>query len=238
MDVKTGSGAFMADLKQSIALSESIVKVCQKMKTKSVVVISDMDQPLGRAIGNALEVQESIDCLNGKAPADLQELCIALSAHMIHLGGRARTVVQAAKMAREAVAKGDAAKRFREIIRMQDGCERVMDDSGILPKASHVQAVKSTASGFVTRCDAKSMGLASNALGAGRLRIDDAIDPAVGIYLLKKVGDKVTRGEPLCEIHWNDESRLRDALPLIKDAYEIKSRAAKPRPLIHRVFTG
>ena len=238
MDVKTGSGAFMPDLKQSSALAESIVDVCRKMKTKSVVVISDMDQPLGRAIGNALEVQECIDCLTGKAPADLRELCIALSAHMIHLGGRARTVAQAAKMAREALAKGDAAKRFREIIRMQGGRERVMDDAAILPKATHVQTVKSAISGFVTRCDAKRMGLASNALGAGRHRVDDAIDPAVGIYLLKKVGDKVTRGEPLCEVHWNDESRLRDALPLIKEAYEIKSRAAKPRPLIHRVFTG
>jgi pyrimidine-nucleoside phosphorylase len=238
MDVKTGSGAFMPDVKQSAALAESIVYVCRKMKTKSVVVISDMDQPLGRAIGNALEVQESIDCLNGKAPADLMELCIALSAHMIHLGGRARTAVQAARMAREAVAKGDAAKRFREIIRLQGGSERVMDDSGVLPKASHVQVVKSAVSGFVTRCDAKRMGLASNALGAGRLRIDDAIDPAVGIYLLKKVGDKVSRGEPLCEVHWNDKARLGEALPLIKEAYEIKSRAVKPRPLIHRVFTG
>jgi len=238
MDVKTGSGAFMPDLKTSSALGESIAAVCHKLKTKSVVVISDMDQPLGKAIGNALEVQECIDCLNGKAPGDLQELSIALSAHMIHLGGRARTVAQAAKMARESIVKGDAAKRFREIIRMQGGCERVMDDSSILPKAGHVQPVKSAVSGFVTRCDAKRMGLASNALGAGRLRVDDAIDPAVGIRLLKKVGDKVTRGEPLCEVHWNDESSLRDALPLIKEAYEIKSRAAKPRPLIHRVFTG
>ena len=228
----------MSDLKQSAALAESIVDVCRRMKTKSVVVISDMDQPLGRAIGNALEVQESIDCLNGKAPADLLELCVALSAHMVHLGGRARTAAQAAKMAREAIAKGDAAKRFREIIRMQGGRERVMDDSEILPKAGHVQSVKSAVSGFVTRCDAKRMGLASNALGAGRLRIDDAIDPAVGIYLLKKVGDKVSRGEPLCEVHWNDESRLREALPLIKEAYGVKSRAVKPRPLIHRVFTG
>jgi thymidine phosphorylase len=238
MDVKTGSGAFMPDLKQSSALAESIVDVCRKMKTKSVVVISDMDQPLGRAIGNALEVRECIDCLNGKAPEDLLELCIALSAHMIYLGGRARSVVQGAKMAREALAKGDAAKRFREIIRMQGGRERVMDDAAILPKATHVQAVKSAISGFVARCDAKRMGLASNALGAGRHRVDDAIDPSVGIYLLKKVGDKVARGEALCEVHWNDESRLRDALPLIKEAYEIKSRAAKPRPLIHRVFSG
>src|SRR5262245_17087701 len=232
MDVKTGSGAFMPDLKTSSALGESIAAVCHKLKTKSVVVISDMDQPLGKAIGNALEVQECIDCLNGKASGDLLELCIALSAHMIHLSGRAPSVARAARMAREAVAKGDAAKRFREIIRMQGGCERVMDDSGILPKASHVQAVKSAVSGFITRCDARSMGLASNALGAGRLRIDDTIDPAVGIYLLKKVGDKVSRGEPLCEVHWNDESRLRDALSLIKEAYEIKSRALKPRPLI------
>jgi thymidine phosphorylase len=232
MDVKTGSG-HSCPTETIIRLAESIVDVTADEQRCRHLGHGSTAGPLA---SNALEVRNALIALNGSSgrPA---ELCIALSAHD-SLGGRARSVAQGTKMAREALAKGDAAKRFREIIRMQGGRERVMDDSAILPKATHVQAVKSAISGFVTRCDAKRMGLASNALGAGRHRVDDAIDPAVGIYLLKKVGDKVTRGEPLCEVHWNDESRLRDALPLIKEAYEIKSRAAKPRPLIHRVFSG
>src|SRR5262245_16335149 len=232
MDVKTGSGAFMPQLKQSIALAESIVHVCRKMKTRSVVVISDMEQPLGRAIGNALEVQECIDFLKGKAPADLERLCITLSAYMIQLGGRAKTLEQATRLAHKAVSKGEAMKCFREIIRLQGGCERVIDDPIVLGKASSVRTVRAAASGFITRCDAKMLGMASNALGAGRVRVDDTIDPAVGIYLVKKVGDRVKREDSLCQIHWNDESRLGDALPFIKEAYEIRSRAVKPRPLI------
>ncbi len=238
MDVKTGSGAFMSTLHQASALAKSIVDVCRKMETAVVVVISDMDQPLGRAIGNALEIRECIDLLNGSAAVDLENLSIALAAHMIRLGGRAKTFDRASRMAYEAVSMGGAAKRFREIIRLHGGDERVMDDPEILPKASNVQPYRASAAGFVTRCDAKQLGLASNALGAGRRRVDDTIDPAVGIYLEKKVGDKVARGEPLCRIHWNDEDRLRHALPFIKRAYEIKSRPLQVRPLVHAVLSG
>ena len=238
MDVKTGSGAFMQTLKQSTELARSIVSVCGKMKTKIDVLITDMEQPLGRTIGNALEVQECIDFLNGEAAADLEDLCIALSAHMIRLGGRAKTLTAASTMAREAVRSGAAAKRFREIIRLQGGYERVMDDPRILSRAANVQPLRAPSAGYVTRCDARLLGLASNALGAGRNRVDDAIDPAVGIHLEKKLGDKVAKGEPLCQVHWNDEARLRDALPLIKRAYDIKPRPARLRPLIHAVLSG
>jgi thymidine phosphorylase len=206
------------------------------MKTRTVVLITDMEQPLGRAIGNALEVRECIDFLHGSTPEDLEDLCIALSAQMIRLGGKARSLDQATRMAYTAVSGGEAAKRFREIIRLQRGDARVVDDPAILPKAANVQNLRAPAAGYIVRCDAKLLGLGSNALGAGRSRVDDIIDPAVGIYLEKKIGDKVARGEPLCQIHWNDQRRLREALPLIQQAYEIKSRPPKRRPLIHAVL--
>jgi len=236
MDVKTGAGAFLPMLKSAAALASSIADVCRKMKVKIVVAITDMEQPLGRAIGNALEVRECIEFLNGSAPEDLEMLSIALSGHMIRLGGRARTVDQALKMAHEAVSNGEAARRFREIIRFQGGDSRVVDDPGILPRAAHIHKFCAAAGGFVARCDARLLGLAANALGAGRNRVDDSIDPAVGIYLEKKLTDRVAHGETLCEIHWNDRSRLDEAMPMIKRAYDIQSRPPRPRPLIHAVL--
>lgn len=238
MDVKTGSGAFMPTVKSATALAKSIVDVCRAMKTKIVVMITDMEQPLGRAIGNSLEIRECIEFLNGKTPKDLETVSIALASQMIRLGGRARTVEQASKLAYEAVSKGAAAKRFREIIKAQGGDERVMDDPALLPRATHVQEFRAKSSGYLTRCDAKLLGLAANALGAGRNRVDDVIDPAVGLYVEKKLGDRVARDEALCQIHWNNEKRLRDGLALIEQAFEIKTRPARGRPLIHAILEG
>jgi pyrimidine-nucleoside phosphorylase len=238
LDVKTGSGSFMPTMKKARDLARSIVDVCGKMKTKIVVLITDMEQPLGRAIGNALEIRECIEFLNGKAPEDLETISIALAAHMIRLGGRARTIEQASRMAYEAVSQGHAAERFRQIIRAQGGDARVVDNVELLPQASDIQEFRSRSNGFVTRCDAKLLGLASNALGAGRNRVDDIIHPAVGLYLEKKLGDRVKRGEVLCRIHWNDDERLRHAMPLIEQAFEVKTRPTKGRPLIHAVLEG
>src|SRR3989454_6584898 len=208
MDVKAGSGAFMPTLKAATSLSRSIVDVCRAMKTKIVVLITDMEQPLGRAIGNALEIRECIEFLNGRTPEDLETVTIALAAQMIRLGGQARSIDHASKLAYEAVSKGEAAKRFRQIIAAQGGDERVMDNLDLLPRAAHTQDFRAKTTGFVVRCDAKSLGLASNTLGAGRNRVEDSIDPAVGIYLDKKLGDRVVKGEVLCRIHWNDERRF------------------------------
>ena len=238
MDVKTGSGAFMKTREQATKLAQSIVHVCRKWRKQIVVVISDMDQPLGHAVGNALEVKECIEFLRGKAPADLEDLCLTLSAHMIRLGGRARTLAQARRMAYEAVSKGQALKRFKEIVRAQGGFDRVIDNPEMLPSAKHVHTVKAPKAGYVTQCDAKLVGLASNALGAGRNRLEDTIDPAVGIYVEKKRGDKVAAGETLCRVHWNDERRLREALPMIKNAYEIRNRPRKARPLVQAVLSA
>ena len=238
MDVTTGSGAFMPTLKLATALSRSLVDVCHAMKTKIVVLITDMEQPRGRAIGNSLEIAECIEFLNGRTSEDLETVTISLAAHMIAMGGRTRSIEHASKLAYEAVSKGAAANRFRQIITAQGGDGRVMDDPRLLPQAEHIRDVRAKTSGFVVRCDAKLLGLACNALGAGRKLVDDRIDPAVGIYLEKKMCDRVVKGEVLCRIHWNEEKRLSEALPLIHRAFEISPKPARRRPLIHAILQG
>ncbi|HEY2383709.1 MAG TPA: thymidine phosphorylase [Terriglobia bacterium] len=238
LDVKTGAGAFMPTLEEAQKLTRSIVDVCRKMQTRIVAVITDMEQPLGRAIGNAIEIRECIEFLSGNAPEDLETVSLALATYMIYLGGAAKTPERAYKLAYEAVANGRALAKFREIIRSQRGDERVIDDVELLPQAKHVQEFRARSHGFVTRCDARLLGLASNALGAGRTRVEDTVDPAVGLYLDRKVGDGVHRGDVLCRIHWNDKNRLLDALPMVEEAFEIKARPAESRPLIHAVVQG
>jgi pyrimidine-nucleoside phosphorylase len=238
MDVKTGAGAFTPTLEESKALARSIVEVCRKMRTRVVVLITDMDQPLGRAIGNAIEVQECIELLKGKGPQDLKDISITLAAHMIHLSGRVRTIEAARSRAAEVLANGEAANSFRAIVRNQGGDDRVMDDTRLFPRATHTKVFTAKNGGFVTHCNARLLGLAANALGAGRNRVEDRIDPAAGIYLEKKIGDRVQRGDALCILHWSDQDRLWAALKLIRQAYEIKPRPAKPRPLIYAVLNG
>ena len=238
LDVKTGSGAFMPSRERARDLARSIVDVSRKMKTKIVVLITDMEQPLGRAIGNALEIRECIEFLKGNTPEDLETVSLALAAHMIRLGGRAKTIQQALKMAYDAVSRGEAAERFRQIIQAQGGDSRVMDNPDLLPRTAFVDRYRSPSDGFVTRCDAKLLGLASNTLGAGRNRVDDVVHPAVGLYLERKAGDQVKRGDVLCQIHWNDEQRLSSARPLIEKAYEVRARPPEERPLIVAVLAG
>jgi pyrimidine-nucleoside phosphorylase len=238
VDVKTGSGAFMPGLDSATALARSIFDVCRAMKTKIVVLITDMQQPLGRAIGNALEIRECVEFLHGNTPEDLETVSIALAAQMIRLGGRAKSIEQATKLAYEAVSKGEAAERFRQIIHAQGGDARVVDNPDLLPKSRHVNEFRAATGGFVTSCDAKLLGLASNALGAGRNGVDDAIDPAVGIYLKKKLGDRVSRGDTLCLIHWNDSDRFRAGLKLVNEAVTIGARSVAAPPLIHAVVEG
>ena len=238
LDVKTGSGAFMPTIEKARNLARSIVDVSLRMKTRIVVLITDMEQPLGRAIGNALEIRECIDFLKGNVAKDLETVSLALAAHMIRLGGRAKSMQQASKMAYEAVSKGAASDKFKQIIQAQGGDARVVDNPDLLPRTPFVDELRSPRAGFVTRCDAKLLGLASNALGAGRDRVDDVVHPAVGLYLERKAGDAVKRGDTLCRIHWNDEKRLQSAKALIEKAFEVKARPVPQRPLIHATLEG
>jgi pyrimidine-nucleoside phosphorylase/thymidine phosphorylase len=238
LDVKTGSGSFLPTKKLSMDLARSIATVCRRMGTRIAVLITDMEQPLGRAVGNALEVKECIEFLNGSVPEDLETVSLALAAEMIRLAGMAKTQRQASRMAYESVSSGKARQTFLDIVASQGGDIRAIEDPNLLPKAKHVTPFKAKRAGVVVRADAKLLGQAANVLGAGRLRTDDVIDPAVGLYLHKKTGDAVQRGEPICDVHWNDEKCFESAMPLIAHAFDVGSRSPRPRPLIHAVFKG
>jgi thymidine phosphorylase len=215
-----------------------MVNICRKMDTDIVVTITDMNQPRGRAIGNALEIRECIAFLNGDAPEDLEIVTLSLAAQMIRLAGKAKTLNRAMQMAYEAVSSGQALRRFQEIIQAQGGDIRIMSRPEVLPTAGNIFSFRAKEAGYIVRADAKLLGTASNTLGAGRTRVDDKIDPAVGIYLHKKIGDRVAQGDVLCDIHWNDKERLKSALPQVESAFKLARKPVKPLPLIHSVLEG
>lgn len=235
LDVKTGSGAFMRDLDRSLALARSLADTCSRMKTRVVVLITDMEQPLGRTVGNALEVKECLNFLNGSCEPDLETVTLTLASWMIWMGGGARTVHAARRMAYEAVSTGRAREAFLGLVRAQGGDTGCLDDPDRLPKARNVTPIKARQAGVVTAVDARTIGEACNILGAGRIRTEDAIDPSVGLELTKKVGDSVSRGDILCNLHWNDEARYRAGRPQIESAFTIGPRVNEPRPLIHAI---
>jgi pyrimidine-nucleoside phosphorylase len=236
LDVKSGSGAVMPTNRLSLELARSIANTCRRLKTKIVVLVTDMDQPLGRAVGNALEVRECLDFLNGDSPADLQELTLKLASQMILMAGEAKSEQSAIRMAQEAVKSGTAKQRFFDIVQAQGGDIRTLENPMLLPTARNITTLKATQAGVVVRANARLIGEACHALGAGRGKTDDIIDPAVGVFLRRKVGDRAARGESLCDIHWNDEERLRSAMPLLKAAFQIGERAVRRRPLILEVL--
>ncbi len=237
LDVKTGSGAFMKKEEDAVHLAELMCETGRRMGKKVVALITDMDQPLGRKAGNALEIEESIEVLRGGGPDDLRELCLELSAWMFYLGGRSNSVGEGKKIAAEMIATGRARDKFREIVRLQGGDAAVVDDPGRLPRARHTVDVPSPASGYVASTQCEQLGVACVVLGGGREKKEDSIDPAVGLVFHKKVGDAVSHGEPLCTIHYNSEARLAEARGLVEQSYRIEPSAPRrPRPLVHRVI--
>jgi pyrimidine-nucleoside phosphorylase len=239
LDVKTGSGAFMKTEKDSVHLAELMVETGERMGKKMVALITDMDQPLGLKIGNALEVEECIEVMKGGGPADLREVSVELAAWMFYLAGKAENIDKGRQLASQLIADGSALKKFREIIIQQGGDPTVIDDSQRLPQAQHQVPFVSPSSGFVSSIQCEQVGIASLVLGGGREKKEDVIDPAVGLVLHKKVGDEVRQGEPLCTIHYNSDARLGDARNLLQQAYRIAEQPpATKRPLIHRVISG
>jgi pyrimidine-nucleoside phosphorylase len=239
LDVKTGSGAFMKTEKDSVHLAELMVETGERIGKKMVALITDMDQPLGLKVGNALEVEECIEAMKGGGPADLLEVSIELSAWMFFLADRSPSVDQGRQLASELIHNQSALKKFREIITEQDGDPSVIDDPKRLPQARHTSPFLSPSTGFVGAIQCEQVGVASLVLGGGREKKEDVIDPAVGLVLHKKVGDPVREGEPLCTIHYNSDARLNDARGLLQQAYHIAERPpATRRPLIHRVISG
>ena len=239
LDVKTGSGAFMKTEKESIFLAELMVETGKQMGKKMVALITDMDQPLGWKVGNALEIEECIEVMKGGGPTDLRELCLELAAWMLYLAGRTTSVNHGRELAVEIISSQSALEKFREIIWLQGGDSSVIDDPARLPQAQHRLPILSPATGFVGAIHCEQVGIASLVLGGGREKKEDAIDPAVGLVLHKKVGDPVHAGEPLCTIRYNSDARLRDVRRLLEQAYRIAEQPPlEVRPLVHRVISG
>lgn len=237
LDVKTGSGAFMKTEKDAVFLAELMVETGERMGKQVVALITDMDQPLGCMIGNALEVVESIEILRGEGPEDLRQLCLELAGWMFQLGGVANTVTEGKKLAEKLIASGKALDKFRQMVELQGGDPRVIDDPEKLPRARHTMPLSSSHSGYLSSLECEQVGTACVILGGGRERKEDSVDPAVGIVLHKKVGDAVSVGEPLATVHYNEEALARRASELLVKSYEItNSPAREKRPLIHRVM--
>ncbi len=232
LDVKTGNGAFMERLEDSRALATAMCVIGQGLSKEIVALITRMDQPLGFAAGNAVEVAESLACLRGNGPEDLMDLSIELAAEMVCLGRRAHSLDDARATCRRTIQDGSALERFRRLVEAQGGDPRVIDEPARLPAPRRKVVLTAPRSGFVQALAARPVGHATMLLGAGRTRMDSPVDHAVGAVLHKKTGDPVTLGEPLCTLFVNDESRLGEASRLILEAYAIAESPAAVLPLI------
>ncbi|MGB9334439.1 MAG: thymidine phosphorylase [Candidatus Acidiferrales bacterium] len=236
LDVKTGDGAFMKKEADAVYLAELMVETGKRMGKKIVALITDMEQPLGRKVGNALEVEECLEMLAGGGPEDLRELCLDLSAWMLTLGGKCKKVSQGREIAAEMISNGRARDKFREIIRLQGGDAGVVDDPGRLPKAKQMAKAFTMKAGYITAIRCEHVGIASMLLGGGREKKEDSIDPAVGVVLEKKVGDEVKAGSALCTIHFNSEERKGEALAMLGMSFVIGPKKPAARPLVRRII--
>jgi pyrimidine-nucleoside phosphorylase len=237
LDVKTGSGAFMKKEQDAVSLAELMVETGQHMGKRVVALITDMNQPLGCKIGNALEVEEAIEVLDGGGPEDLRQLCLELAAWMLYLARRSLTLEEGRKLASKLLQEHAALEKFREIIRLQGGDPGVLDDPARLPRARNRLAVLSPAKGFVSAIECEQVGVAGVVLGGGREKKEDSVDPAVGIVMHKKIGDGVRAGEPLCTIHYNADARLAEARGLLEESFHIGKRPPQGgRKIVRRVI--
>lgn len=237
MDVKVGSGAFMKSLPDARALAESIVSVGTANGLKSEALITAMEHPLGRAVGNSLEVIECIETLKGNGPKDLEDLSVDLAARMIRLAGLASEADAQAKV-RAALQSGAGLEKFRQIVSEQGGDPKIIDDYSRLPDAPNRHVLTSPQSGCVAALDAESIGHGCMILGAGRAHADDSVDHAVGLMIKRTVGELVHKNDPVFEIHYRDEAKLRHALPFLTRAIRVESSPPASQPLIDQVITA
>lgn len=233
LDVKTGAGAFMKTPEEAEELANAMVKIGNAVGRNTMAVISDMSQPLGLAIGNALEIKEAIDTLNGNGPKDLEELCLTLGSHMVYLAKKADSLEQAREMLKEAITSGKALETLKVFLKAQGGDESVVDHPENLPQAAHTFELAAEEDGYVSEIIADEIGTAAMILGAGRATKESEIDLAVGLMLNKKVGDSVSKGDSLVTIYSNTEN-VEDVKKRIRDAYTISKDAVEAPPLVYK----
>lgn len=232
LDVKAGSGAFMKTYEDARKLAECMVKIGNGAGRKTYAVISDMNQPLGYAVGNILEVKEAIDALNGTAPEDLNDACMTLASYMLLGAGRVKEITEAKELLTESVASGAALNKLAEFVKAQGGDERYVYEPDRFPKASLTYEVKAETAGYVTTMNTEEIGLTSLVLGGGRETKESEIDLTVGIVFEKKIGDKVATGDTLAVLHANDKEKLQAAVHRLKNAVLIEQTPCKPLPHI------
>jgi pyrimidine-nucleoside phosphorylase len=229
LDVKVGNGAFMKTVDEARQLAELMIQVARGLGKDCVALLTDMNQPLGRAVGNALEVIEAFEALRGKGPDDFITLCRELSAEMLVLGRAAADVEEGRARYDEVIASGAALEKMREIIAAQSGEPRALDDYSLLPAARHQRVVTARRTGYVQAIDTEAIGRASMLLGAGRLRLDSKIDPGVGLMVAARIGDQVDESTPLATLHYNNAVLVDEAGALVLQAYQIGAdRVAAP----------
>jgi len=236
LDVKVGYGAFMKTYPEAEALARLMVEIGRARGRRMTAIISDMHQPLGRAVGNALELREAIDTLRGDGPADFRRLVVTLAGHMLTMGNIAATAEAGSQMAARALDDGSALAKFRQFIAGQDGDLRAVDDPDRLPRARFIEDVPAPRAGYLASINAMEVGLSAVMLGAGREQKGDVIDPAVGIVLRAKIGDRLDAGQPLFTVHANSADKLRAAAQRLLAACTWADAPVAPPPLIHAVI--
>jgi pyrimidine-nucleoside phosphorylase len=234
LDVKVGKGAFMETLEMAHLLADLMTQIGELAGRKTVCLLSDMNQPLGHAVGNALEVKEAIDTLKGGGPDDFREHCLHVSAQMLLVGQRARDPEDGLRMAEKAIADGSAFQKFRVLVSAQGGDVSYVDEPEKLPRAKFVEVVQAPRSGWLSQIDARDVGEASVALGAGRAKKSDAVDHAVGFVIHHKVGDRVEAGQPLFTLHANDEQKAETARKAVLAAHAFSDKPVPALPLFYK----
>jgi pyrimidine-nucleoside phosphorylase len=233
LDVKTGLGAFMETLEDARQLATMMVDIGQLAGREVVALLSDMNQPLGNAVGNSLEVVEAVETLKDNGPEDFLDHCLHVSAHMLVLGKRAGDLEQGRAMAEKSIADGSAFEKLKVLVEAQGGDVAYVEDPSRFPRAQYVEAVESPQTGYVSQVQARSVGEAAVALGAGRARKADPIDHAVGFLIHHKVGDQVERGQPLFTIHANDKEKLDEARQAVLSAHVFSPEPVERLPLFY-----
>jgi len=235
LDVKVGSGAFMKKQVDARRLAQTMVGIGRRMDKKVQALITNMSQPLGYAVGNALEVMEASQTLQNAGPADLTKLSLELAARMIFLGKKAETLDEARRIAEQHLVDGSGYKKLKQVVAAQGGNPQALDKFELLPNATGMREVSSPRGGYVTSIDAEDIGTASNMIGAGRDKKEDSIDPAVGIILEVKTGEKVDAGSVLCRLYYTKEDRVDEAAEMVEDAFRISGQKPDERELILEV---